>query len=198
MSTVLPGEIVPASRRYGPGIVDQHVLVAGELENTHNIPFIDTNLKRYQPAAKDLVIGTITMRGGDFYRVSLQPYSKPVRLSQLAFENATKKNKPNLKPGDVVYAKITSHHRDLETEIECCDSKTGKAAGFGQLKEGNIISVGCGFARRLLFQGSPLLEELGSRYVFELAIGVNGKIWVKGQDLRTTLAVSERIKAADN
>ena len=43
-----------------------------------------------------------------------------------------------------------------------------------------------------------MLEELGSRYVFELAIGVNGKIWVKGQDLRTTLAVSERIKAADN
>ena len=74
MSTVLPGEIVPASRRYGPGIMDQHVLVAGELENSHNIPFIDTNSKRYQPATKDLVIGTITMRGGDFYRVSLQPY----------------------------------------------------------------------------------------------------------------------------
>ena len=80
----------------------------------------------------------------------------------------------------------------------CRCSHTGKAAGFGQLKEGNIISVGCGFARKLLFQGLPLLEELGSRYVFELAIGVNGKIWVKGQDLRTTLVVSERIKAADN
>lgn len=193
----LPGESVPVNKRYGPGIADQTVLVAGEIKTKQNIPYIDSNFRRYEPAVKDLVIGVITMRGGDFYRVSLQPYSKPVRLSQLAFENATKKNKPNLKPGDVVYAKVTSQHRDLETEIECYDSKTGKAAGFGLLKEGNLISVGCGYARKLLFEGSPILEELGNRFVFELAIGANGRVWVKGQDLRTTLIVSERIKAGD-
>jgi hypothetical protein len=34
------------------------------------------------------------------------PNSEPASLSYLAFEGATKKNKPVVNPGDVVYAKL--------------------------------------------------------------------------------------------
>lgn len=144
-----------------------------------------------------MVIGVITQRAGDVYRVSLQPKSKAVSLNQLAFENATRKNKPNLAVGDVVYARVVSAERDLECEIECYDSKTGKAAGFGPLKEGTITAVSLGFARELLFKGHPVLEQLAKRYAFEVAIGVNGRVWVKGPDAKSTYHICNAIQAAN-
>lgn len=194
---VIPGDQVPASERYGPGIQNGRALVAGKVEEHGNAVVIRNNFRRYVPVAKDMVIGVITQRGKDFYKVSLQSRSKPVRLNQLAFENATRKNKPNLVVGDVVYARVVSAERDLEAEIECYNSSTGKAAGFGHLKEGTILSVNVGFARELLFRGHPVLEQLAQKFAFEVAIGVNGRVWVKGPDAKSTNHIRNAIESAN-
>ena len=53
-------------------------------------------------------------------------------MSYLAFEGATKKNKPSINSGDVVYAKIVTASKDMEPELVCVDAY-GKKAGLGQL-----------------------------------------------------------------
>ena len=53
-------------------------------------------------------------------------------MSYLAFEGATKKNKPSINTGDVVYAKIVTASKDMEPELVCVDAY-GKKAGLGQL-----------------------------------------------------------------
>ena len=65
--------------------------------------------------------------------------SEPATLSYLAFEGATKKNKPNITNGDVVYAKIVTASKDMEPELVCVDAY-GKKAGLGQL-QGNVKGV---------------------------------------------------------
>ena len=52
-----------------------------------------------------------------------------------------------------------------------------------------MVDVTLGFARSLLFTNNhPLLKLLAQRCKFEIAIGVNGKIWIKADEVRDTLA----------
>lgn len=54
--------------------------------------------KRYVPAPRDLVLGTIIARHAEGYRVDLGA-AHMSQLNALAFEGATKRSKPNLKVG---------------------------------------------------------------------------------------------------
>ncbi|AAS51724.2 ADL196Wp [Eremothecium gossypii ATCC 10895] len=114
----------------------------------------------------------------------------------MAFPNASKKNRPTLKVGDLCYARVSSAEKDLEAVLECMDSSTGRDAGFGQLDGGMVAEVSLGFARELLLnEAFPLLPEMARHAQFEVAIGVNGKIWVKAETVRTTLCCIRAIEA---
>jgi exosome complex component RRP40 len=43
------------------------------------------------------------------------------------FEGVTKKNKPHIYPGDVVYARVVSAFRDAEPVLSCMDSQVSTA-----------------------------------------------------------------------
>lgn len=200
---VVPGDLVDLSNlKAGPGINIWHdpatVQTSGLVNVSRGVRFVDSNTKRYVPARGDLVIGVIQGRIMTDYRVSLQPFSRAVRLGELAFENATRKNKPRLVQGDVIYARVASADPALDPELECFDATTGKAAGFGQLQGGMLIEVGLSFARHLLTEGHPVLESIGKKYPYEVAIGVNGRVWIKGPDLRTTWRICELIGRAES
>lgn len=64
--------------------------------------------------------------------------------------------------------------------MECIDS-SGKESGFGLLDDlGFLFDVNMNFARELLFnKNSIFLELLALKCKFEIAIGINGKIWIK-------------------
>lgn len=49
-------------------------------------------------------------------------------LPVLAFEGATKRNRPHLQVGDLVYGRVESAHRDLEPVLSCMDG-AGKVGG---------------------------------------------------------------------
>src|SRR5690606_10366933 len=127
-----------------------------------------------------------------------------------AFENATKKTKPNFTAGTVVYCRVSLANKFMDTEVECFNAETGKADGFGELKNGMLFPVSLGLARRLLGDGKKLrvlkgrqasgkkipmsngleaIEELGRRLSFEIAVGRNGRIWVNSADTKTTLLI---------
>lgn len=102
--------------------------------------------------------------------------------------------------GAIVYAHLLSTPDFSEPEISCVDAATQKAAGFGELAGGFLVrGVELGrcracvllsflaipthdLARRLLSPRNPILPKLGARFPFEVAVGMNGRVWVKAAD----------------
>lgn len=76
----------------------------------------------------------------------------------------------------------------------CINSATGKADGFGELKGGYIIDVTLAYARMLFYEGGPVLKALGELISFEIAIGLNGKIWINADDILSTWKVAKCVE----
>ena len=173
--------------------------------NTH-APRADT---QYIPSQGDLVIGQIHHSGPDVHYVSVSPHAPNATLPQLAFESATKKTKPVLAPGQLVYARVALANRHMDPELECVSPSTGRADGLGPLIGGCVFAVSLGFARRLLMPpssaggaagggGVEVLEMLGAEgLAFETAVGRNGKVWVGSEDVKTIIVVGRVLKETD-
>lgn len=198
MSIIIPGDSLASEIAdetqitIGPGVYKypktQEVipLQAGllklvKLKKNENLLYIESNTKRYIPQVNDYVVGIVTGVTSEAFKVSLQAHSQPVQLSMMAFPNASKKNRPNLRVGLAVYARVAESVVEIDTEIECIDPETGKEGGFGPLDEsGYIFEVNMNFARELLFNKSSIfMEKLATKVAFEVAIGINGKVWIK-------------------
>lgn len=100
-----------------------------------------------------------------------------------------------------MYARVCKQSKWEDTEIECVNSNTGKADGMGPLTGGMLFDVPPKFARRLMMGakkgGVVLLEEVGEKVKFEVAVGRNGKVWVDSKSVRETLAIGRLLKACD-
>jgi exosome complex component RRP40 len=76
-------------------------------------------------------VGIIEDKGGDFYRVNILSGSAAM-LNRLNFEGASKRNKPELRVGDIVYCKVSLAHKHLDTELTCISTsgiKKGWSSG---------------------------------------------------------------------
>ncbi|MCO5549667.1 hypothetical protein L7F22_003140 [Adiantum nelumboides] len=196
------------------------VVQGGSESNTQTAFWIESNGRRYYPFVHDHVLCQITNRGVDAYQVTLFNTFATANLPALSFEGATKRNKPNLRVGTLIYAQIVSAHKHAEIELTCVDAATGKSNGFGELKtereetttntgkktsestiapaSANIFSVSCGLARSLLNDKHPLLARLATHFPFEVAIGVNGYIWVRAKNVKHVIAVGKVLERADS
>lgn len=179
---------------------------AGSLENNprKKVAWIDAPRARYIPRVGDLVIAQVQRSSTDFYHLNLSSYSPQAVLPQLAFEGASKKTRPQLKLGDLVYGKVLFASKNMEVELTCVDPSTGKAEpdGLGPISGGMLFDISTGFANRLLVgQGVSLLDELGAKIPggFEVAIGKNGKIWVDSPEagIQGTCAIGRCLQEAD-
>eukprot|EP00750_Incisomonas_marina_P006121 INCI14330.1.p2 GENE.INCI14330.1~~INCI14330.1.p2 ORF type:complete len:248 (-),score=47.56 INCI14330.1:2405-3061(-) len=93
--------------------------------------WVENNQKRYVPVTDDVVIGVVASRHAENYKVDVGT-SSLVQLDALAFDGASKRNKPNLQVGDVVYARVILANCDVEPEISCAVSeRSGKKNGLG-------------------------------------------------------------------
>ncbi|KAI5801643.1 hypothetical protein DFH27DRAFT_482051 [Peziza echinospora] len=235
----LPAAAKNASIKIGPGLT--HIppstiipVSAGELniDEKKRLIWAESGGKRYTPHPQDPVIAIVTRSAADFYHCTI-PSSRgnTALLPHLAFENATKKTRPQLNNGSVVFARISLASKHMDPELECFDAETGKAGGYGELKNGMLFAVSLGLARRLLGDGKKLrqlrirkgevgsgkkvesgdgdtplpgmstgmevLDELGSRLAFELAVGRNGRVWVDSESVKTTLCVGRCIQESE-
>jgi len=160
------------------------------------------NTKRYFPQRNDRIVATIDERIGDYYRVTIPHASTGSALLPItAFEGATKRNRPMLNHGDLVYCRIdseTEQSRVMEPFVSCCVRPGEISSGggglskkdwmtdegtYGQLKGGCTASISLGLAQELLLPHNVVLDALGrSSIPFEICIGVNGMIWVKTKE----------------
>lgn len=176
---------------------------------TRPIWFVRQNLRRYRPALQDRVLGLIEERvgsagdGGDLYRVNIGA-AQPAILSNLSFEGATKRNRPALKPGLLVYARVSSLNDNLlEPELSCMlgsldvgvprkDWMTSEGC-YGELRGGTVCRISIGLARELLHPENLVLQELSKTVAFEVAIGVNGFLWIHSQLPEYTILIQNAI-----
>jgi len=209
---VIPGDVVdgvskeehvllgPGLRREGPETVVASV--AGVLRRKKAgsdtaVLWVDGHSRRYVPNKGENVVGVVLARVGDFFRVDIGA-AEPASLAYLAFEGATKKNRPNGNVGDVVYSKLLAAGREAgEPELVCVDSY-GKKAGLGVLANGGfVLTVPLHVVRKLLSPDCPLLKALGKAVPFEVAVGMNGRIWLRGRTAKDTISLANAISAAE-
>lgn len=152
--------------------------------------------KRYAPAVGDAVLGLVLERHSENYAVHIGgPF--PAQLPALAFEGATRRNKPNLQVGDLVYARVSAAPRDMDPELSCVDV-TGKSSGYGPLTGGMTFTVSSAQARDIMSNPPPkALAALGTALQFELAVGLNGVVWVDSPSPAISVLVANAIPAIE-
>jgi exosome complex component RRP40 len=217
---VLPGDTIDPSLvpshpkkalRLGPGL--RHVppsdilpTLAGQLisDRGKNAIRVETAGGRYTPRVGELVIGTVSKSAAEVYYVFLSDFTTPALLPQLSFEGATKKTRPILAPGALVYARVTLANKHMDVELECVSPTTGKSDGLGPLTGGMLYTVSLGMARRLMMPRSVqdgkvvVLDELAAAGLqFETATGRNGKFWVNSESVKTVIAVGRAVVETD-
>jgi len=206
---VVPGDIVegileiddksrivlgPGLRRYAEQVI---VCRSGVLKKSNRTYYVDSHQKRYIPAKGELVVGVLTSKAGDFYKVDIGS-SEQGSLHYLGFEGATKKNRPNINVGDTIYATLLSASKDMEPELVCIDG-TGKKGKLGVLDpEGFLFTCSLNLVRKILNPKCHLLKDLGKELPYEISVGMNGKVWVKAKDSRSTIAIASAILAVEN
>lgn len=115
----------------------------------------------------------------------------------MAFEGATKKNRPELVVGDLVCCKVVIASPDLEPELVCVDS-TGKKGNLGELKDGLLFPCSINLVRKLLNEKSRLLHLLSKETQYELVAGINGRIWLNAKSLKTCILLRDIILKAEH
>lgn len=79
---------------------------------------VQTASRRYVPAVGDVVVGIVSDRNADYYKVQLHG-TAVATLPVLAFDGATKRNKPNLAVGAAVFARVSSCSKHMDPELSC-------------------------------------------------------------------------------
>ncbi|XP_062436587.1 exosome complex component RRP40 [Rhea pennata] len=158
--------------------------------------WVDSQQKRYVPVKGDHVIGIVTAKAGDVFKVDVGG-SEQASLSYLAFEGATKRNRPNVQVGDLIYGQFLVANKDMEPEMVCIDS-SGRASGMGVIgQDGFLFKVSLGLIRKLLAPKCEIIQELSQLYPFELVLGMNGRIWVKAKTVQQTLIIVNILEACE-
>lgn len=170
----------------------------------------------------DRILGIIEDQkaSADYYRVNIFA-SHSALLHVLSFEGATKRNRPQLEPGSLIYCRIVkSFGGKMDMEVSC---KVGGSGGggvttfneeeeegddggasrkdwltnegtYGPLQGGTTFKVSLGLARELLNPKNVVLSALDSgKLPFEIAIGVNGMVWVNSPAPEYTIVVVNAI-----
>ncbi|XP_035721714.1 exosome complex component RRP40-like isoform X3 [Vespa mandarinia] len=99
--------------------------------------YVNNYQKRYVPTRGENVIGIVIQKVGDIFKVDIGA-KESAALSYLAFEGATKKNRPDIQVGDIVFAKLLVAIKDMEPELVCVDSQ-GKQKKLGVLSSDDYI-----------------------------------------------------------
>lgn len=160
-----------------------------------NFYWIDSHQKRYVAVRGENVLGIVTQKSGDVFKVDIG-CSEQASLSYLAFEGATKKNRPTVKVGDVLYATLLVASKDTEPELVCIDG-AGRSSGLGVVSEGFLLHCSINLVRKVLSADCVLFKLLSKHLPFEVAVGMNGRIWVKGRSLIETAAIVNTIASAE-
>ncbi|XP_034942179.1 exosome complex component RRP40 [Chelonus insularis] len=184
----------------GPGIRREDEIIyackAGILRKRAAIYYVDSYQKRYVPNRGENVVGVVTQKVGDIFKVDIGA-SDPAALSYLAFEGASKRNRPDVQVGDIIFAKLLIASKDMEPELVCVDShgKKGKLGVLGP--DGMLFNCSLNLVRKILNPNNPFFQLFAKEQPYEIAIGMNGKVWINARSVKETIALANAILAVE-
>ena len=154
----------------------------------------------YKPQEEDHVVGVVLEARQDEYKVDVGA-AATARLPALAFDGASKKNRPNLRRGDAVYARIALAQPGIELELTCAvphgvqpKDWVTKEALFGELVGGTLLSVPLRVCEAISANELPLLPALGRHFPFAIAAGANGRVRVSGLSTQIMVVVQRALQ----
>jgi exosome complex component RRP40 len=163
---VFPGDKIDG--RGSLGIHGDRTVVAGKLMKANNHLFVHSRSCRYRPLVDDIVIGRAIYTSADFHKLDIG--GMLVTLPALSFANATKRNKPEVSKGDYLLCRVVRN--GPEPLVTCAGE------GFGKLN-GTVLPLDSWRVREL-YMGDRL-GEIGKKYKFRIAMGLNGMVWIDGE-----------------
>ena len=84
----------------------------------------------YSAKKDDIVIGIISQKTYEVYRVNILA-NKEASLNSIDFEGASRKTKPNLNVGDVVYARVEKENKYSNVTLTCKGQSNTKGWSSG-------------------------------------------------------------------
>jgi exosome complex component RRP40 len=193
-SGVLPGDSAPHPDDSARRVIFPGAIISGEMvqhKATH----------RYIPREGDMVVGVVADKLSEHFNLDIRaPFL--AKLPVLAFEGATKANRPHLAVGTLVYCRVTLADRNAEPEVTCmCEGESRSwvtgAGPFGELKGGYVFEVSLGYAEALLSLECAVVNELGQHVAYELAVGHNGRVWVAAPSIKHSIVIANAICNAE-
>mmetsp|Transcript_14023 Transcript_14023/g.23230 ORF Transcript_14023/g.23230 Transcript_14023/m.23230 type:complete len:249 (+) Transcript_14023:35-781(+) len=143
--------------------------------------------KRYVPVQGDHVIGVVTNAQVEEYRLEIGAAAKAM-LPVLAFDGATKRNRPHLQVGTLVYARVTLANKDMEPEVSCAAPPGVSAKDwvtresiFGELTGGHVFDCPAALCLELSGPNCAVLQRIGDVAPFELAVSANNRVWLNAE-----------------
>ncbi|AEC07693.1 putative exosome complex RNA-binding protein 1/RRP40/RRP4 [Arabidopsis thaliana] len=202
--TVVPGDVVldlsnmtNQTIKLGSGLRQDNevisVMRAGKLRYSKpNKYWVESSHKRYVPRPEDHVLGIVVDCKGENYWIDIKGPQLAL-LPVLAFEGANRRNYPKFEVSTLLYTRVVKTNTGMNPELSCVD-ESGKAAGFGPLKDGFMFETSTGLSRMLLSSPTcPVLEALGKKLSFETAFGLNGRCWVHAAAPRIVIIVANAL-----
>ena len=152
----------------------------------------------YSAKEGDIVIGIISQKTYEVYRVNILA-SKEATLNSIDFEGATRKTKPNLNVGDVIFARVEKENKYSNVTLTCKSQSNSKGwssgeSTYGELKGGKLYDYNRYLCLELLDNKDYLhrLKECVAK--LQIKIGYNGRIWIKTENIRDIPKVFQAIK----
>lgn len=140
----------------------------------------------FYPKLNDRVIGIITNKTGDGYSLDISikftsnlGSTRLGELGQLEFNGCSKRNRPHLEAGDVVFSRVNGLSKWLPYSLTCKSTTCKKDWTSGenplsQLKDGIVFDVPLEVCSKLR-KTKSIFESLKNYSSFEIVIGVNGR-----------------------
>mmetsp|Transcript_4877 Transcript_4877/g.12385 ORF Transcript_4877/g.12385 Transcript_4877/m.12385 type:complete len:222 (-) Transcript_4877:304-969(-) len=202
VDSVLPGECATAAPsahvlRLGDGLRQESGSListsAGTIHTQANgAAWVDFSRRRNIPAAEETVLGIVVETHAEAYTVDIAAPTRAT-LPVLAFEGATKHNRPKLAVGSLVHARVLTSNSAKEPILTCVD-KAGQAGGLGVLDGGYAFQCSTNASRKLLSHPLSLgLEALGGMTAFEIVVGMNGRVWIAAASIADAVIVANTI-----
>ena len=150
---------------------------------------VKTNARFYTPQTDDHILAIVHEVTGEEYKLNIGARSL-ASLSVLAFDGATKRNRPFLKVGALIYARVLEVNRHLQVELTCKvpegvhvrDWVTNESI-FGELVGGRVFNCAFQVCKEIAQGELAVLQSLGEVFAFEIAAGANGLVWVNASEL---------------
>lgn len=203
-----------SSVRLGPGLRHilsadghtEHILAstAGQLQfRAPNKFWLESHGRRnrYIPHLGDLVIGRVAVKTADYLKVDLGAAHLAVLPLQSGFEATTRRSRPTLALGSLLYGRVSQADPFIEPEMLCVDVN-GRAGSFGELPpvrdsdKSGFMLFRCPINRSWQLQrpDCPILELLGRHLPFEIVIGANGQYAIDSPHPALTLLIHHWIQ----